>query len=99
MSDNRKIRIHLGFNADLAGADKAKGAIRGIGEAVGKLGSVFGGANALLGDFFRNLSKGSIWQMGASAIGFVYKKAVEWINAAKEAEKRAAKEAKEAADE
>ena len=99
MSDNRKIRIHLGFNADLAGADKAKGAIRGIGEAVGKLGSVFGGANALLGDFFRNLSKGSVWQMGASAIGFVYKKAVEWINAAKEAEKRAAKEAKEAADE
>ena len=98
MSD-KKISIHLGFAADLAGADKAKGAVKGIGEAVGKLGSVFGGANALLGDFFRNLTKGSVWQMGASAIGFVYKKVVEHINAAKEAEKQAAKEAKEATDE
>ena len=79
--------------------DKAKRSLSGIGDALGKLGSVLGGANSLLGDFFKNLAKGSVWQMGASAIGFAYKKIVEYINAAKEAERQAAKEAKEATDE
>ena len=85
MADSRKITIHLGFNADLAGAAKAKQSLKGLGEAAGKLGSVFGGANALLGDFFRNLTKGSVWMMGASAIGFAYKKTVELMKAADEA--------------
>lgn len=99
MSTTSKISIHLGSSADLSGIDKAKRSLADLGAAAGKLGSVFGGANSLIGDFFRNLTKGSIWQAGASAIGFVYKKIVECVNAAREAEKQAAKEAKEAADE
>lgn len=99
MGYSKKIDIRLNTTANLSGVDKAKRSLSGIGDALGKLGSVLGGANSLLGDFFKNLAKGSVWQMGASAIGYAYKKIVEYINAAKEAERQAAKEAKEATDE
>ncbi len=97
--NSKKISIHIGADANLSGVDKAKRSLADLSAAAGKLGSVFGGASSLIGSFFSNILKGSVWQTGASAIGFVYKKVVEHINAAKEAEKQAAKAAKEAADE
>ncbi len=97
--NSRKISIHIGADANLSGVDRAKRSLADLSAAAGKLGSVFGGASSLIGSFFGNILKGSVWQTGASAIGFVYKKVVEHVNAAKEAEKQAAKAAKEAADE
>ncbi len=99
MSYSKKIDIRLNSTANLAGVNKTKQSLNDLAGAVGKLGSVLGGSSSLVGEFLRNIIKGGIWQAGASALGYCYKKIIEYTNAAKEAEVKAAQEAKEANDE
>lgn len=92
----KEIDIRLKTTADPSGAVKMQGIIKGIGAAATKLGEAFGGANTYLGQFIGNLAKGGIWEAGATAIGFVYRKLTElWTSAAK-AEKEAAETSKKA---
>lgn len=84
MGYSKKIDIRLGSTADLTGFAKVKAQLGGIGAAASKLGEAFGGANAYLGRFVQNLLKGSVWQMGAEAVGYVFKKTVEWAKSAEE---------------
>lgn len=84
MGYSKRIDIRIGSTADLTGFAKVKAQLGGIGAAASKLGEAFGGANAYLGRFVQNLLKGSVWQMGAEAIGYVFKKTVEWAKSAEE---------------
>lgn len=94
----KTIDIVLKSTADEAGFKKANENIKGLGAAAAKLGEVFGGANTYLGQLINNLAKGSLWEMGATAIGYVFRAVKELWKSSEEAAKKAAEEERKAFD-
>ena len=94
----KTVDIVLKSTADTTGFKKANDNLKGLGAAAAKLGEVFGGANTYLGQTNNNLFKGSIWEMGATAVGFLTKKIIEFWTASETAAKKAAEEERKAFD-
>ena len=94
----KTVDIVLKSTADTTGFKKANDNLKGLGAAAAKLGEVFGGANTYLGQTINNLFKGSIWEMGATAVGFLTKKIIEFWTASETAAKKAAEEERKAFD-
>ena len=94
----KEIDIVLKSTADTTGFKKANENIKGLGAAAAKLGEVLGGANTYLGQTINNLIKGSLWEMGAAAIGFAFRTIKNFWTASEEAAKKAAEEERKAFD-
>ena len=93
-----EIDIKLNSKWDGSGADKATKSMQGLGQAAAKLGEAIGGANTYLGQFVNFFTKGSIWEMAATLVGYGIRKVQEWLKASENAQKEAARAAKEAHD-
>lgn len=94
----KEIDIKLKATSDPSGIVKTTAHLKGLGEVAGKVGEAFGGATTYIGQFAKNLLRGGIWEAGASVLGFLVKKVIEFWKSSEEAAKKAAEEERKAFD-